>query len=220
MNLLTRALPLMLLLLSSAAMAQSDDALPDWDRLTPTQREALVAPVRERWNAEPTQRARMLRNAQRWKAMTPGQRREARQGMHRFRDMSPQRRQEARALFEKMRALEPQERAQLRERWQTMSPEERKQWMQHNATPRKCPRRPPGPWQGDVTAPTGLTSEIPRCERFGRARNAAPERRPVHESALFPPRHRLTRPAWRPRLPAIASSPAVRRPSRSRSHLP
>ncbi len=145
MTLLTRAFPLMFLLLSSAAMAQSDDALPDWDRLTAAQREALIAPVRERWNAEPAQRARMLRNAQRWKTMTPDQRREARQGMHRFRDMSPQRRQEARALFEETRALEPQERAKLRERWKRMSPEERRQWMQQNAAPQQVPSRPPNP---------------------------------------------------------------------------
>jgi len=144
MNLLTRALPLLVLLVASAAMAQSDgEALPDWERLSPAQREALVAPVRERWNAEPAQRARMLRHAQRWKALTPEQRLEARRGMHRFRDMTPQRRQEARALFEKMRALEPQEREDLRVRWQKMSPEERTQWMQRNPTPRQLPARPP-----------------------------------------------------------------------------
>ncbi len=137
MNLTTRVLPLMLLLLfSSAAMAQSDEALPEWDRLTHAQRETLVAPVRERWNAEsPEQRVRMLQHAQRWKAMTPAQRRDARRGMHRFGDMSPQRRQEARALFEKMRTLEPQARAELRQRWQQMSPEERREWMQEQATP-------------------------------------------------------------------------------------
>ena len=41
-------------------------SLPDWDRLSPAQREAIVAVVRERWNGNPGQRARMLQHAWAW----------------------------------------------------------------------------------------------------------------------------------------------------------
>ena len=75
-----RSLLLGLLLLAGQALAQSQPAttLPDWDKLTPQQREALIAPVRERWNGEPEERPRMLERAQRWKSMTPEQRGRAR----------------------------------------------------------------------------------------------------------------------------------------------
>lgn len=64
----SRALLLLLMLAAVPALAQSGppNALPEWDRLTPAQRDELVAPLRERWNSEPQQRTRMLRHAQRW----------------------------------------------------------------------------------------------------------------------------------------------------------
>ena len=59
-------LALALLSASTAGWAQSAP-LPDWERLTPQQREALIAPVRDRWNdAPPPQRERMLQHGQRW----------------------------------------------------------------------------------------------------------------------------------------------------------
>ena len=102
----SRSLMLSLLLLSGQALAQSQPAatLPEWDKLTPQQREALIAPVRERWNSEPAERARMLERAQHWKSFSPHERGQARKGMRRFENMTPQQREEARALFERMRA--------------------------------------------------------------------------------------------------------------------
>lgn|SRR5690606_38982430 len=108
-------------------------ALPAWDELEPAQRELLVAPLRERWNARPEARARMLSHAQRWKEMTPEQRQRARHGMHRWEKMDPEHRQRMRALFEKMRGMDREERAALRRQWREMSPEQRKAWVEENA---------------------------------------------------------------------------------------
>jgi DNA-directed RNA polymerase subunit F len=139
----SRSLPLALLLLAGNALAQSTPAqsLPDWDKLTPQQREVLISQVRERWNNDPDQRPRMLEHAQRWKNMSPEQRKQARKGMRRFEDMNPQQREEARVLFEQMKKLSPEQRNQLREDWQRMTPEQRRAWVEKNAP--KDPANPP-----------------------------------------------------------------------------
>ncbi|MEO8366423.1 MAG: DUF3106 domain-containing protein [Pseudoxanthomonas sp.] len=137
------SLPLLLLLLAGNALAQSAPAqsLPDWDKLTPQQRDALIAPVRERWNSDPDQRARMLEHAHRWEDMSPDQRKQARKGMRRFEHMNPQQREEARALFEQMKKLSPEQRNQLREDWRRMTPEQRRAWVEKN--PPGKPASPP-----------------------------------------------------------------------------
>ncbi|MET0717738.1 MAG: DUF3106 domain-containing protein [Pseudoxanthomonas sp.] len=142
---LTRSLVLGLFLLAGNALAQSAPAqsLPEWDRLTPQQREALVAPVRERWNNDPSDRQRMLEHAQRWQNMTPEQRKQARKGMRRFEGMNPRQREEARALFERMKALPPEQREKLREEWRAMTPEQRRAWVQKNAPKETRPPLPP-----------------------------------------------------------------------------
>jgi len=135
MHIPTFALPLALALatLAGPAVAQSTDApLPEWDQLTAAQREALVAPVRARWNNEPEKRARMLRHAERWQQMTPEERERAHHGMKRWRDMSPERREEARALYHRMRHMPEEERRALRERWKEMTPEQRREWLERN----------------------------------------------------------------------------------------
>ena len=131
------------LLLAGNAMAQAVPAqsLPDWDKLTPQQREVLIAPVRERWNSDPDQRPRMLEHAQRWKDMSPDQRKQARKGMRRFEHMNPQQRQEARALFEQMKKLSPEQRKELREDWRRMTTEQRRSWVEKNAPKGAVPNR-------------------------------------------------------------------------------
>ena len=86
---------------SSDAFAQSPPPapLPAWEKLTPQQREALIAPLRDRWNREPEDRPRMMERAQRWQALSPEQRAQARHGMKRFEGMSPEQRRQARALY-------------------------------------------------------------------------------------------------------------------------
>lgn len=141
-TLFSRSLPLALLLLAGNALAQSapTQSLPDWDKLTPQQREVLIAPVRERWNSDPDQRPRMLEHAQRWKNMSPDQRKQARKGMRRFEHMNPQQREEARALFEQMKKLSPEQRKELREEWKAMTPDQRRIWVEKHA-----PKGPPAP---------------------------------------------------------------------------
>lgn len=133
-----RILALGLALAGGQALAQSSPAsLPDWDKLTPQQREALIAPVRDRWNREPDERARMLERAQRWQALTPEQRAQARHGMKRFENMNPEQRRQARALYGHMKTLTPEQRDALREQWKKMTPEQREAWIRDNAPPRR-----------------------------------------------------------------------------------
>lgn len=140
-----RSMVIGLLLMAGNALAQSAPAssLPDWDKLTPQQREALVAPVRERWNADPGERRRMLEHAQRWKTMTPDQRKQARKGMRRFEEMNPRQREEARVLFSHMKELPPEQRRKLREDWKNMTLEQRRAWIQKNAPKETKPPLPP-----------------------------------------------------------------------------
>ena len=144
---LSRSLALGLLLLAGNALAQSAPAqpLPDWDKLTPQQRDALIAPVRERWNSDPDDRPRMLEHAQRWKSMTPEQRQQARKGMRRYEGMNPRQREEARVLFIRMKDLPPEQRKKLREDWKNMTPEQRRVWIQKNAPQDARPPLPPLP---------------------------------------------------------------------------
>lgn len=141
------AIPTMfvLLLAAGSAFAQStmSPALPEWDKLTPQQREALVAPIRERWNSEPEQRVRMLDRAQRWQQMTPEQRRQAHHGMRRFERMNPEQREQARALFGKMHGMKPEERKKLMDQWKAMTPEQRREWIEKNPPPKDFPPPPP-----------------------------------------------------------------------------
>lgn len=144
---LSRSLALGLLLLAGNALAQSAPAhsLPEWDKLTPQQREALIAPVRERWNSDPDDRPRLLEHAQRWKSMTPEQRQQARKGMRRFEGMNPRQREEARVLYIRMKDLPPEQRRKLREDWKNMTPEQRRAWIQKNAPQDTRPPLPPLP---------------------------------------------------------------------------
>ncbi len=132
------------LLWSGQALAQSSApaTLPEWDKLTPQQRETLIAPLRDHWNSDPRGRQRMLEHGQRWQQMTPEQRAQARRGMKRFEGMNPEQRERARALFSRMRDMSPQQRDQLREQWKRMTPEQRRTWLQQNP-PKDLPPPPP-----------------------------------------------------------------------------
>lgn len=120
---------------ASAAAPASTSPLPAWDELSAAQREQLVAPIRERWNAEPAQRQRMLERAERWQQMTPEQRTRAHRGMKRWEHMSPEQRTEARALYSRMRTLAPAERDAFKAKWKAMTPEQKKAWLQANPAP-------------------------------------------------------------------------------------
>lgn len=122
------------------ALAQAQETLPEWDKLSTAQREALIAPVRDRWNSSPNERARMLEHANHWQKLDPQQRERARKGMHRFEQLAPEQRKQARALFSKMRELPPEEQKKLAEQWKAMSTEQRDEWIKRNSPPE--PRSP------------------------------------------------------------------------------
>ncbi len=140
-TLMPRVLLLLLASASAPVLAQSaQTTLPEWDQLTPAQRETLIAPMRDRWNASPDRRQRMYDHARGWQQMTPEQREQARRGMHRFEHMSPQQRREAQALFAKMRGLDKAQRQQLHDQWIKMTPEQRRQWVEANPPPARPQR--------------------------------------------------------------------------------
>jgi Protein of unknown function (DUF3106) len=116
--------------MQDARSAQTAAQAPEWERLTPAQRDAVMAVVRERWNANPRQRAQMLQHAERWQRMTPEQRQRAQKGERRWQQMSPEQRKQARAKFDQGRHLPPEQRAALRERLKAMTPEQRREWLQ------------------------------------------------------------------------------------------
>lgn len=115
-------------------------ALPAWDQLTPAQRELLVAPLRERWDANPGERARMYGHAERWRSMTPEQRARARRGLGHWEHMDPARRREMRALFEKMRTMTTEQRKALRDQWHGMTQAQRNAWVEANPPKDRDPR--------------------------------------------------------------------------------
>ncbi len=138
----------------SAAQSAATTPLPAWEQLTQAQRDELVAPMRERWNANPDERARMLERANRWHAMPPEMRDRAHRGMKRWEHMDPAKRAEMQALFERtrdmpkqqkretyalyhaMRDMTPAQRETLKQQWTAMTADQRAQWMRDNAPPR------------------------------------------------------------------------------------
>lgn len=118
---------------SASAFAQS---LPAWDQLTPAQRDALTASVKERWNSNPDHRAKMMEHAQKWAAMTPDQRKAAMQGRAKFRQMSPERREAMRAVFYKAQSYtDDAQRKSFLDEIRKMTPEQRAAWVKANPAP-------------------------------------------------------------------------------------
>ena len=114
---------------------------PEWDQLTQAQRDAIVAPLRERWNSNPAERARMFERAQRWKAMPGDQRDRARHGMQRWEHMSPEQRGEARALFHAMRGLDKDQRKAFLAQWRQKTPQQKADWLKAHPAPERREQR-------------------------------------------------------------------------------
>ena len=140
MSRMIRFTVLSLALLPAFAFAQASPAAtqyPEWDQLTPAQREALIAPLRERWNANPDERARMSERAHRWKTMPHDQRDRAGHGMQRWEHMSPEQRSEARALFHAMRGMEKEQRKAFMAQWRKKNPQQRAEWLKVHPVPER-----------------------------------------------------------------------------------
>ena len=144
------ALTFTLALLALPAFAQQRDATPAqaappaWEQLGTADRKALIAPLRDRWNnAPPEKRQRMLEHAREWRTMTPEQRKAAREGMKHWSHMDREKRDEVRALYERTRGMDPEQRKALRKQWPTMTPEQRKAWIDaHPPTPAPASAKP------------------------------------------------------------------------------
>lgn len=130
------------LLAMAQATTPAPAVLPEWDQLSPAQRDALVAPLRERWNREPDERARMLKRAERWQAMPASQRERARHGMQRWEGMPPEKQAQARALFHAMRGLDEAQRTVFLAKWRQMTPQQRIDWVAAHPAPTRKPPRP------------------------------------------------------------------------------
>jgi hypothetical protein len=120
---------------AAAASPAADTPLPAWEQLTPAQREQLIAPIRDRWNAEPEQRRRLLLHAQRWQTLSPDQRKRARHGVKRWQQMDPGHREQMRAVFDHLRAMPEPERAVFMRKWRAMSAEQKRAWLQAHPAP-------------------------------------------------------------------------------------
>ena len=120
---------------SARAAPPAPATLPAWDQLSPAQRDLVIAPLRDRWNADPQARTRLFQHAQRWQQLTPEQRARMRHGMGKWEHMDPQQREAMRALFHKMRDLTPEQRTALREQWRKMTPQQRREWVEANRSP-------------------------------------------------------------------------------------
>ena len=143
MNRMIRPAILALALLPAFAFGQSATVAtpyPEWDRLTPAQRDALIAPLRERWNRNPDERARMVERAQRWKAMPRDQRERAGHGMQRWEHMTPEQRSEARALFHAMRGMDKDQRKAFMAQWRQKTPQQKTDWLKAHPAPEKRER--------------------------------------------------------------------------------
>lgn len=135
---------LLLALVIAAPVFAASAPLPSWEQLSAAQREQLIAPIRERWNAEPERRQQLLERARRWQQMTPDQRRRAHRGMKRWEHLSAEQRTQARALFVRMRSLDPEARVAFKAKWRAMTPEQQAAWLEANpAAAGREHRRPP-----------------------------------------------------------------------------
>lgn len=130
-----------LLACAQQAAPATATSYPEWDKLSAAQHELLIAPLRERWNANPEERPRLLERAQRWQQMPKAQRMRAREGLQRWDAMSPQQREQARALFHALRGMDKDARRAFLDQWQQMSPQQRADW----AKAHPAPPRPDGP---------------------------------------------------------------------------
>jgi len=103
--------------------------VPAWHELDAHQQTDL-ARFSDHWDRMPaSRRVQILERYERWKAM-PEERREAlRGGVQNFQEMSPDQRQKMRRSLQVVRSLPPPEQRVLRERWQRMTPQQRRRWL-------------------------------------------------------------------------------------------
>ncbi|MDX1625015.1 MAG: DUF3106 domain-containing protein [Wenzhouxiangellaceae bacterium] len=139
------ARPALLLLV---ALAAGPVCSQSWDELTEAQREAL-APWAEQWPAlDEKARQRLVEGAERWATLSPEEREEVRERFERWRalpederaeireraerfeNLPPAQRERLQRTLRQLRQLPPRQRAALRSRWESMSPEQRRAFLE------------------------------------------------------------------------------------------
>jgi hypothetical protein len=126
------ALVLMILASSTAAVASAQaPAARSWASLSEADRAGLIEPTRERWErATPEQQQRYLDRARFWASLTPEQKRLARAGAERFRQADPEQRGRLREIWRQFQTLPPAEREAARRTWESLSPPQRRAWLE------------------------------------------------------------------------------------------
>jgi len=123
---------------AEAEPAESPDALP-------TESERIMAEGVARWQSmSDTDRAAARARFNTWRELPPAQRAEARERWKRFRALTPAQQEAAREAYREFLELSPERRETLTNRWQQMSPEERRRAIQRRqgSKPDTVDRRP------------------------------------------------------------------------------
>jgi hypothetical protein len=107
-----------------------------WATLPPGRQHAL-ADGAQRWLAlDGIGRAQANDRWQSWRSLTPGQRERVREAWLRFRELTPEQQQAVRTVFLRFQELPQEQRDRLLERWERMSPEERRRAMNRRQGPK------------------------------------------------------------------------------------
>lgn len=104
--------------------------VPTWNELPPRQRKDL-ARFQPNWDRMPaSRRVAILERYARWQRASPQARETWREGERNFQQMSPLQRQQMRRSLAVVRELPPEKQRHLRRIWQSLSPEERRLWLE------------------------------------------------------------------------------------------
>lgn len=104
--------------------------VPDWDELSPSQRDDL-ARFERLWDQMPaSRRVAILERRARWQRESPRARENIREGERNFQRMTPRQREMMRLSIAAVRRLPPIEQRRLRHRWQSMTPQQRSRWLE------------------------------------------------------------------------------------------
>lgn len=133
---------------ASAAPRQSGTEsvlAPAWQELDEGQR-ADLAHFADRWDTMPPQRrVRVLLRHEHWRNLPEAERRTMREGVRNFRRMPPRLRMKMRASLDAVRDLPVPQQRRLRGLWRSMTPEQRRAWLERGgpglATPPTAVRR-------------------------------------------------------------------------------
>ncbi len=107
-------------------------SVPAWQELSPEQQQRL-APLAKDWDRLPAwrrvQALERLQRRQQWQQMDPEQRQRMLQGARNFQDMPPELRERMRRSLAAVANLPKEQQRELRRIWQSLGPEQRREWL-------------------------------------------------------------------------------------------